>query len=87
MPPDNASVLYLVTTAPGSVTLTLPPAASAAGRLVTVRRSDNGRWVTVKPSNNEAINGARRPIVLDDRYDSVTLATDGVEWVVLFRQE
>jgi hypothetical protein len=86
LPGGNRSVVYLVTTAPGSVTLTLPPAATAVSRFVTVTRVDGGRKVTLRPLNNEMVDGARVPIVMDDKFDSMTLVSDGAEWVVLVKR-
>jgi hypothetical protein len=86
LPQNNQSVIYLVTTAPTSVTLTLPPAAAAGSRFITITRVDNGRKVIVRPQANELVDGIRTPITMDDKFDSVTLVSDGNEWVSLFRQ-
>ncbi len=86
MPANTHSVIYLVTTAPGSVTLTLPPASSAASRFVTITRVDNGRQVYVRPQLGDVVDGASTPISMNDRFDSITLVSDGNEWVSLFRQ-
>jgi hypothetical protein len=80
----NASVVYLVQadrTSP--ITLTLPAAAGAASRFVTITRVSNGRRITVRTRAGESIDGAASRIVLDDKITSVTLVTDGVEWVVV----
>jgi hypothetical protein len=87
VPSDNRSVIYLVTTAPASVTLTLPPAATATSRFVTIQRTDNGRKVMVRPQGAEMVDGARTPITMNSKYDAVTLVSDGSEWVVLFRRQ
>jgi hypothetical protein len=86
LPAGNRSVIYLVTTPPSNVTLTLPPASTAVSRLVTITRVDRGRRVIVRPSIDEMVDGARAPIVMDDRYDSITLVSDGVEWVAIVKQ-
>jgi hypothetical protein len=86
LPEGNRSVVYLVTTAPGNVTLTLPPATTAVSRFVTVTRVDGGRRVTVRPLNNEMIDGARVPLVMGDKFDSITLVSDGAEWVALVKR-
>jgi hypothetical protein len=88
MPSNQHSVVYLVTTRRrDSVTITLPPAADAVSRMVTVTCTDCGRRVIVRSQGHEPIDGARNPIVLDGRYDSFTLVSDGHEWVVLFRRD
>lgn len=86
LPAGNRSVVYLVTTPPSNVTLTLPAASDAVSRFVTIVRVDRGRRVIVRPSNNEMVDGARAPIVMGDKYDSITLVSDGVEWVALIKQ-
>jgi hypothetical protein len=86
MPPDGHSVVYLVTTPPRSLTITLPLASAAASRFVTITRVDNGRTVTVRPQGSDPVDGERVPVVMDDQLDSITLVSDGNEWVSLFRQ-
>jgi hypothetical protein len=86
LPAGNRSVIYLVTTPSSNVTLTLPPASTAVSRLVTITRVDRGRRVIVRPSINEMVDGARAPIVMDDGSDSITLVSDGVEWVAIVKQ-
>lgn len=86
LPAGNRSVIYLVTTPPSNVTLTLPAASTAVSRFVTVVRVDGGRRVFVRPSNNEMVDGVREPIRLGDKFDSITLVSDGVEWVALIKQ-
>jgi len=87
LPEGNRSLICLVTTAPDTVRLTLPPASSAISRFVTITRVDNGKKVLVEPQRDETLDGARVPIVMDGKFDSITLVTDGVEWVALFRQK
>ena len=87
VPAGNKSLICLVTTAPDSVRLTLPPAATAVSRFVTITRVDSGKKVIVAPQSNEILDGARVPITMDGKFDSITLVTDGVEWVALFRQK
>ena len=86
MPPDTHSVVYLVTTTQHPVTITLPLASTAASRFVTVTRVDPGSRVIVQPQGNDALEGARAPIVMGQIYDSFTMISDGHEWVVWFRR-
>jgi hypothetical protein len=53
---------------------------------VTITRVDGGRKVTVRPLNNEMVDGASAPLVMDDRFDSITLVSDGAEWAVLVKR-
>jgi Esterase-like activity of phytase/Collagen triple helix repeat (20 copies) len=85
--PAGHSLIYLVTAGRNTVDVTLPPAAASVG-LVTIQRVNSaGRRVVVRSQNAEPIDGVRAPVVLDEKYDSITLATDGHEWVVLFRRD
>ena len=84
MPPNAQSVIYLVTAGASNVTMTLPAAASATSRFVTIQRVDQGKkvFVFIKAQNNESIDGARKSLTMDGTLNQVTLVTDGVEWVV-----
>jgi hypothetical protein len=84
---NGHSQIYLVATGRTDVTVTLPAAASWTAGLLTVQRTTGGRRVVLQSQNGELVDGARNPVTLDDRYDSFTLATDGNEWVVLFRRQ
>jgi hypothetical protein len=85
LPAGNRSVAYFVGEKPsrgnGAMTITLPPAASATSRYVTIQ-IDADRHVTVRAYAQESINGAQADIVLK-RNDVVTFMTDGVEWVAI----
>jgi hypothetical protein len=92
MPANNSNVMYFVAppfylpffTPWFNVTLTLPPAASAASRMVTVTRVEGGlRGVLVAPQGSDTIAGAFDPVLLLLKYSSVTLVSDGHQWVVL----
>ncbi len=87
LPTTGHSVIYLVTTGPTDVTMLLPRAATAVGQFVNIQRMAPGHKVLVRSQNNELVDGAGVPIVLDDKYDAVTLVTDGVQWVVLYRRQ
>lgn len=81
----DRSVAYLVTTDRADVTMTLPPAATSTSRLVTIIHANNPRRVHVVPQGGDPIAGARLPLTLEGSHSSVTLASDGREWVVIFR--
>jgi hypothetical protein len=80
MPTGNVSVIYLVITAPESVTVTLPAAATAIGRTVTITRYDGGGTVTVQPQGSEQLDMKRLPVVMYEMSDSITVTTDGRQW-------
>jgi predicted extracellular nuclease len=85
----NASMIYLVRVLQGnnSVTVTLPPAASATSRFLTIRRLDSRGRVFVRPQTGESLEGRGRErpqdaIALESRADYVTLVSDGTAWYV-----
>jgi len=84
--PNNASMIYLVTSAQrerGELTLVLPAAASATSRVLTIRRVDDGGRVLVVAMGNETLEAGKGPVVLNDRSDYVTVASDGFNWYVI----
>ncbi len=87
MPASGKSVIYLVTTGRNNVTVTLPPASTADGRFVIVKRQDRGRLVFVRPANGDTIEASRSTLRMEDQRDSLTFVTDGTEWVVLSQHD
>jgi len=83
--PTDGNLIYVVTTSRANITMTLPRAADAAGRLIIIRRDDNGRKVFVRPQADESIDGARRTVSLNDQTDGITLVSDGDNWLMIYR--
>jgi hypothetical protein len=94
-PESPSSIIALVEVpprGPSSVDLTLPTALNASGRFLTVRRIDNRGQVYVHSQSGERIDGWREAprqgarnsdvLALKDRWDFVTLVSDGVGWFV-----
>lgn len=83
LPDGNASALYLVSTPntrrPSRVVLTLPDAAAATNRFLSIRRVGRDGGVRVLTAAGTMIDGVGD---LDHRGAYVTLVTDGVEWFV-----
>lgn len=73
----------LVDASGGALTITLPPAASASGHILTVKKIDGSiNAVTIDPDGAETIDdAATRTLLL--QYSSVTIHSDGTEWWVL----
>lgn len=68
----------------GAITVNLPPAASAAGKIITVKKTGTGiNAVTLDPDGAEQINGAGTFANLDAAGDVVEVACDGSGWVTL----
>lgn len=67
----------------GTVTITLPAAASNGGRVYVVRKNDaSANAVTVDANASETINGALT-YVLTTRYQAVTIISNGTEWAAI----
>jgi len=79
--------MYFVTTAGDSVTITLPPASASKNRFITVRRADGGKRVSVASVGSDRLDGARDPLVMNNKQDYVTLVSDGAEWFVFAMQQ
>lgn len=64
-------------------TITLPTAASVAGLTFVIRKSDSSaNTVTIDGNGAETINGAATK-VLSSQYETVTLMSDGTNWMIL----
>lgn len=67
----------------GAFTITLPAAADAAERTVTIKKTDaSANAVTVDGAGSETIDGAAT-YSLAAQYDTVALWSDGSAWHVL----
>ena len=62
-------------------TATLPTAASVAGKIVTVKNVGNDA-ITVVGDGSQTIDGAAS-YILYHRYESVTVASDGSNWIII----
>ena len=62
-------------------TATLPTAASVAGKIVTVKNVGNDA-ITVVGNGVQTIDGASS-YILYHRYESVTVASDGSNWIII----
>ena len=83
LPSNGKSVIYLVTTNRTNVTITLPPAAAAAGKFLIIKRVDRGRSVLITPQGTDTIEASRRALRMENQRDSLTFVTDGTEWVLM----
>lgn len=93
----SPSVIYIVSVPPGGrgnerFELTLPPALNATSRFVSVRRLDDRGRVFIRSQGGDRIEGWREAparggrdtdvLALENRYDYVTLVSDGGRWFV-----
>lgn len=75
--------LILADATAGALTVTLPSAANRKGHEVVVKRMNSGtNAVTVTAASGETIDGAATR-ALATQYDSLTLVSDGTNWVIV----
>lgn len=75
--------VVLATGGAGGITLTLPSAVGRSGAIFDIVKVDAGAGaVTVDGNGAETINGATT-YSLSNQWDSVTIISDGTNWVVL----
>ena len=79
---DRASSVYLVSSFAGAVEARLPAAGAANGQQVTIKKTDpSAHPVTVTEAGGAGPDG--RPLALNDRYDWVTVVSNGAAWHVV----
>lgn len=71
----------------GSIIVSLPPAATAVGRIFCVIRTNAGgaNNVTVDPYASETINGAANHI-LTSQYSRIVFISNGTAWFLIVNQ-
>lgn len=74
--------LLLADATAAAITVTLPAAASSAGRWLVVKKIDaSANLVTLDGNASETIDGATTK-ALTAQYDSITVHCDGIAWWV-----
>jgi len=67
----------------GSITVTLPSAATCTGRVYNIRKSDASVYtVTIAAAGGETINGDATKVI-SAQYDVITIQSTGVVWAIL----
>lgn len=80
---DTDKNMFLVDTALGNVTATLPTAADNTGKVLTfLKTTADANTVTVDGEGAETVNGAAST-VLNNQYEKVTVYCDGTEWFII----
>ena len=71
----------------GSIIVSLPPAATADGRIFCVIRTNSGgaNNVTIDPYASETINGAANHI-LTSQYSRIVFISNGTAWFLIVNQ-
>lgn len=79
---DLTSSVYLVSSFGGPVEARLPAASGANGQQVTIKKTDlSANPITVTEAG--ATGPDNRPVALNDRYDWVTVVSNGAGWHVV----
>jgi len=74
--------LLLVTTSGGSVTLTLPPAASVVGMRLETKKLTAANTLTLDADGSETIDGAAT-LAWTTQYQAYSIVSDGAVWHVV----
>lgn len=74
--------IVLVDTTAGSVTLTLPLAASVRGQWFEFKKLVAANTLTLDPAGSETIDGAAT-LAWTTQYQSYTVFSDGTEWWIV----
>lgn len=78
----NINEMVLCDASGGAFTVTLPTAASASGKEVTVKKTDaSANAVTVDGNGSETIDGALTS-ALSSQWDSVVVVSNGSNWFI-----
>jgi hypothetical protein len=74
--------IVLVDTTAGSVTLTLPAAATVRGQWYEFKKLVAANTLTLDPANAETIDGAAT-LAWTTQYQCYTVYSDGTEWWIV----
>lgn len=78
----SESGVRLVDTSLASVTVTLPVASVARGRVLTVKKTKAPNTLTIAGAGAETIDGAPT-VAVTVQWDTYTLWSDGASWFVI----
>lgn len=79
---DETDYLILADATSGTVTVTLPAASGATGRLYRVKKTTAANTVVIDGNASETIDGATTQ-TLTGQYDTLTIQCDGSNWHIL----
>lgn len=75
--------IILVDATTGAAIVNLLASANRTGRQIIIKKIDvTANTVTIDPNAAETIDGAATN-VLSSQYDSITLVSDGVNWIIV----
>lgn len=76
--------IVLADASSGAITINLPAAATAAGKVITVKKVGTGiNAVTLDPNETETIEGSPTYAALDAANDVATFGCDGTAWFLI----
>lgn len=79
---ENDDIILIDATA-AVATVNLLGSANRTGKQIIIKKIDSsGNSVTIDPASAETIDGAATH-VLSSQFDSVTLVSDGVNWIIV----
>jgi len=78
---EEEATHYTIDTTAGSVTATLPPAATGL-RFTFVKKDSGPNSVTIDGDGSETINGATSLAPFTAQFTSYTVWSDGTEWYI-----
>jgi hypothetical protein len=79
---DDTMDVCIVDTSAGSVTVSLPAAATCAGKVLTFKKKVAANSLILDGNAAETIDGAAT-LTKTSQYDSVTIICDGTTWWVI----
>jgi hypothetical protein len=79
---DAGKIVIVPNTA--ALTITLPPAATVAGKTITVKKTTaDAAIVTLDGDGAETIDGAATSTVIDAANDTLTIISTGTAWLII----
>jgi hypothetical protein len=78
----GAGTVYAVDATGGNFTVTLPPAATVAGRVYVFKKTTAANTVTIDGDGSDAIDGGTTT-TLSSQWSKVTLISNGVQWFII----
>jgi len=78
----SSSTVILATKA-GAMEIDLPDAATSAGKIFTIKKTDADASIVTLDANGGTIDGADPYTSIDAQYDFVTIISDGTNWHIV----
>ena len=66
-----------------AITITLPTAVGHNGRIFIITRVYGAGYTTIATTSSQTISGLSSPLLLTSQWDSITVQSDGANWIML----